>query len=343
MPDHDPLRAGAVLVMHPDPGVVRVTGAERAAWLQGLLSNDIVALAPGRGCYATWLTPQGRMITDAVVLAEPEALTVELPASLAASLARQLAAAVFAEDVAIEDETGQWRHVGVYGPRAAGTLARATAAPGAGLEADALARWPEFTHAPLGTARVMRRDTYGVPGFIVRTPAGELELWTSRLRMAGATPVAAGVVEYARIEAGRPEFLVDMDADTIPLEAGIEDRAVSFTKGCYVGQEVIVRVLHRGGGRVARRLVGLAVDGDCVPARRAAVRTDKGDVGRVTSAAWSPRLGRGVALAYVQRDAAEPGTPVTIACDGRHVPATVRALPLTQSGPDAGSDMRGAT
>ena len=328
MPDHDLLQTGAVLVAHADPGIIRVTGPDRAEWLQGLLSNDVQALTPGQGCYAAWLTPQGRMITDAVVLAEPDAITLELPAPLAATLARQLAAAVFAEDVTIEDETGQWRHVGVHGPAAAETLARATAAPGTGFAADRLAAWTEFAHEPAGDARVVRRDTYGVPGFVVRTPAPSLDHWMSRQRLAGGTDVPAAVVEYGRIEAGRPEFLVDMDADTIPLEAGIEGRAISFTKGCYVGQEVIVRVLHRGGGRVARRLVGLAVDGDCVPARRATVRTEKGDVGRVTSAAWSPRLGRGVALAYVQRDAAEPGTPVTVACDGDDVRATVRELPL---------------
>lgn len=323
MPDRDLLQAGAVLVAQHDPGVIRVTGPDRATWLQGLLSNDIEALVPGRGCYAAWLTPQGRMITDAVVLAEPDALTVELPASLAAPLTRQLGAAVFAEDVAVEGETGRWKHVGVHGPAAASAVARAT---GAGLSEQQLAAWPEFTHAASGQALVMRRDTYGSPGFLVRTPAADVDLWTSRLRLAGATPVPADHLEYGRIEAGRPEFLLDMDADTIPLEAGIEHRAISFTKGCYVGQEVIVRVLHRGGGRVARRLVGLSVEGACVPAARAAVRTSRGD-GRVTSAAWSPRLRRGVALAYVPRDAADPGTAVTVACGGEDVPATVWVLP----------------
>jgi folate-binding protein YgfZ len=119
-----------------------------------------------------------------------------------------------------------------------------------------------------------------------------------------------------------------MDTDTIPLEAGIEARAISFTKGCYVGQEVIVRVVHRGGGRVARRLVGLQLDGDAPPAPNAGLRHDGRDVGRVTSAAWSPRAGAAVALGYVRREFVEPGTRLAVDCSGIWTPATVHTLPM---------------
>lgn len=327
--EKDLLHTGAALVAHPPRGVVRVTGPDRASWLQGLLTNDVEALTPGRGCYAAWLTPQGRMVTDAVVLAEPDALTLEVPRPLADTVARSLAAAVFAEDVTIVDESAAWAAVGVHGAQAAAAVARTLAAPTPELTAEALAAWPEFAHAGVdGDARLARRDTFGSPGYVLRVPVDSADHWLSRLRLAGAalTPVAA--LDYARIEAGRAEFLVDMDADTIPLEAGLEDRAISFTKGCYVGQEVIVRVLHRGGGRVARRLVGLVLEGEAVPAARAAVSGPRGEAGRVTSAAWSPRLNRAVALAYVHRDLAEPGTEVQVACAGELAAATVRAFPL---------------
>ena len=115
-----------------------------------------------------------------------------------------------------------------------------------------------------------------------------------------------------------------MNADTIPLEAGIEARAISFSKGCYVGQEVIIRVLHRGHGRVAHKLVGLILDGASAPEPGATVRVDDQDVGRVTSSALSPALGRPIALAYLQRDFLAPGTSVMVA-DAR---ATVSALPF---------------
>lgn len=330
---HDLLKTGAALVTHADQGCVRVTGVERASWLQGLLSNDIEALTPGGGCYAAWLTPQGRMLTDAVVLAEDDALTIDLPAPLVDTLLRQLHAAIFAEDVVLADESGQWRTLGVHGIRAAEVVARSLAGSRpsyVALTADHLAAWQEYTHAPLGASgRLIAASTYGVPGFRLRVLAADADLWMSRLRLAGATLTPADDLEFARIESGRPQFLVDMDADTIPLEAGIEDRAISFTKGCYVGQEVIVRIVHRGGGRVVRKLVGLAIDGNCVPAARAGVKAEKGEIGRVTSSAWSPRLGAAVALAYVHRDSAEPGTVVHVACDGGEVVATVRAFPLS--------------
>jgi folate-binding protein YgfZ len=129
------------------------------------------------------------------------------------------------------------------------------------------------------------------------------------LKTAGVRALGEDEAESLRIDAGIPLFGRDMDDETIPLEAGIESRAISFTKGCYVGQEVIIRVLHRGGGRVAKRLVRLAFDPsvETPPAAGTTLATDRGDTGRITSAAFSPRAGRVLALGYVHRDAAEAG------------------------------------
>ena len=142
---------------------------------------------------------------------------------------------------------------------------------------------------------------------------------------------AAGVVEAdeptaeaIRIEAGVPVFHRDMDEETIPLEANIESRAISFSKGCYVGQEVVIRVLHRGHGRVARRLVGLLIDGVQVPPRGSVIRSGDREIGRVTSSTLSPALKRAIALGYAHRDFLEPGTKVTV----ENAPAEVTALPF---------------
>jgi folate-binding protein YgfZ len=132
--------------------------------------------------------------------------------------------------------------------------------------------------------------------------------------------------EVLRIESGRPRFGVDMDTDTIPLEAGIEDRAISMTKGCYVGQEVIVRVLHRGHGRVAKRLVWLDVRDAEIPAPGDLIVAKEQEIGRITSAAFSPRAGAPLALAYVQRDFLADGTPVSVKSGGRVLQAKVRQL-----------------
>jgi folate-binding protein YgfZ len=138
---------------------------------------------------------------------------------------------------------------------------------------------------------------------------------------------AREVIEAARIEAGYPLFGVDMTEDTIPLEAGIEDRAISFTKGCYVGQEVIIRVLHRGHGRVAKKLVALRIEGNHLPARNAAIFAGDRGIGVITSAASSPTLGS-IALGYVHRDYVAPGTRIDVEVLSGRVPAFVSESPI---------------
>ena len=142
------------------------------------------------------------------------------------------------------------------------------------------------------------------------------------LIQAGAQEVSHEAIEAVRIEAGYPVFGVDMTDDTIPLEAGIEQRSISFTKGCFVGQEVVVRVLHRGGGRVAKKLVGLKLSGETAIGSK--IFSGDRDIGVLTSVATSPRFGS-VALGYVHRDFTAPGTAVTIADRG----AVVTALPMS--------------
>jgi folate-binding protein YgfZ len=133
----------------------------------------------------------------------------------------------------------------------------------------------------------------------------------------------------ARVEAGYPVFGIDMTDDTIPLEAGIEERAISFTKGCYVGQEIIIRVMHRGHGRVARKLVSLRVDGER-PAAGSRLFAGGRDIGFLTTVADSPGFGI-IAMGYVHRDFVEPGTRVEVAINESRVPATVTPRPMTSA------------
>ncbi|MDP1571375.1 MAG: glycine cleavage T C-terminal barrel domain-containing protein [Vicinamibacterales bacterium] len=323
------LHAAAGLVQPVDRSVIRVGGADRATWLQGLLTNDIAALGPGTGCYAAWLTPQGRMITDMHVLETGEALWLDVPAALAAALAARLDGMVFAEDVSVADLGGSLAAIGVHGPTAAPVFA---AACGGVITAAELQAWQAYQHAEIalegGPVRVVHLAAYGVPGYVVYADPGRLATLVARLSAAGAVTVPEETAEVARIEAGRPRFLVDMDEHTIPLEAGIEHEAISFTKGCYVGQEVVIRVMHRGGGRVAKKLVGLAFAGTAVPKAGAVVRAGGRDVGALTSAALSPRLGRAVALAYVHRDFTEPGTAVEVAAGDAPLAAVVHRTPF---------------
>lgn len=326
------LRTGAGLIdRSAGRGRLLLSGQDRRGYLQGLLTNDILALGPGRGCYAAYLTPQGRMIADMRLFELGDSLLVDLDRSVTAGVLDRWEMFVFNEDVRIEDRTAATAQLGIYGPAAAGVVSAALDA----VEGDEGAAASDRLGAlPLlaslegafdgASVRILRGDDPGVPGFDVVLPAGAAPAFSGRLRRAGAGEVSAEAAEVCRIEAGRPRFGIDMTTETIPLEAGIEDRAISQTKGCYVGQEVIIRVLHRGHGRVAKRLTGLALAGTAVPEPGAVVRSGDREIGVVTSAALSPTLGHAIALGYVHRDYVSAGTAVSV--DG--APAVVAALPF---------------
>ena len=250
------------VVRRLDRGVLAVTGADRATWLQGLLTNDVETLKDGEMRYAAYLTPQGRMITDMHVLASGDRILMDVPASLAAGLRDKLDGLIFSEDVKVSDESA---HLWVW--------------------------------------TVITKDAFvDVIAETLPHEYGELPA------------IDIDTFEVIRIERGVPRFLADMNEDTIPLEAGIEDRAISFTKGCYVGQEIIVRVTHRGGGRVAKKLVRWIADpsAQVVPLPESKIRSFDKEIGRVTSAAFSPGLNRVVGLGYVHRDYAVSGAELTI-------------------------------
>lgn len=325
------LRDGAALLDRSTRGRLRLTGDDRRSYLQGLLTNDVAALLPGTGCYAALLTAQGRMVSDMYVVETGDAIVMDLEPAVAPQIAAHLDRFVITEDVTVTDDGAKTAQLGVFGPGAAAAVAAALgdAAPAADLD-----RMPILSNRTISAADsavlVIRRDDVGVAGFDLLFDAHRREHLAAALRRAGAVDVNSEAAEATRVEAGRPAFLRDMTRDTIPLEAGIEDRAISLTKGCYVGQEIIIRVLHRGHGRVARRLVGLALDPAAeVPAHGDRIRAGDREIGTVTSAVHSPALQRPIALGYVHRDFVEPGTRLTIAgADGGESAAAVHRLPF---------------
>jgi folate-binding protein YgfZ len=317
-------KEGLGLVARRDHGRILVSGRDRATYLQGLLTNDVAALKAGQGCYAAYLTAQGRMIADLHVYELGDVILLTVPAAARETVLARLDQFVFSEDVQLGDVTDAFASIGLVGPEAARALASlladAEAATIAGLPLNGNLR-ATFAGEPI---ILLSMDDAGVPGFEVVVGTSQREAFARACRDAGAVDVPWETAEALRLEAGIPLFHHDMDEETIPLEAGIESRAISLTKGCYVGQEVIIRVLHRGHGRVARRLVGLVFDSDRAPAAGAAVTRDDREIGRVTSAAVSPALGKAIALAYVHRDFVAPGTAVVVG----DTSGAVTALPI---------------
>ena len=296
----------AVFIEWASKGAIALTGGDRASFLHALLTNDIATLKAGQGAYAAYLTPQGRMISDMRVVETGTRMLLGVERTVAAPLAERFDKLVFSEDVQARDATGELAVFGVHGPSAARMIQNAT-----GISVVDLTS--QYDNVTADSLTIVRDDGLGVPGYDLYVPAGDADATRARFAAAGTVTAGEETAETLRIEAAHPRFGVDMDTETIPLEAGIEDRAISFTKGCYVGQEVIIRVMHRGHGRVARRLVSLLLSGDTVPARGSAIHAGDRAVGEVTSATASPKLGAPLALGYVHRDQAEPGTVLSIA------------------------------
>jgi folate-binding protein YgfZ len=324
--DYRAIRHDAAVAEPMARGLIGVSGRDRASYLQGLLTNDVQALTPGSGCYAVWLTPQGRMTTDMHVLESGDMMLLDVPASLASSVLERLEAFVFTEDVRLADLSATLTGIGLHGPRAASILAR-TLPDAVGLD-----QWPPYHNARFAFADtgvvVSRIDQLGVPGFVIYADVAHANAVRAALVAHGARQAGPRAVAAARIEAGYPLFGEDMTDDIIPLEAGIESRAISFSKGCYVGQEVVIRVLHRGHGRVVRKLVGLRIQGPEAAAPGTKLHAAEREVGFITSSAVSPETGS-IALAYVHRDFIEPGAHLEAAVEqGVRRAATVSSLPF---------------
>jgi len=323
--DHAAVHDGAAIGSISARSQLAVAGPDRASFLQGLLTNDVQALKPGSGCYAAWLSPQGRMLTDMHVLQSDGMFLLDVPADQADPTLARLDQFRFSEDVTLESLADAMTGVWLHGRQAAPVIEHVVE----GL--SGLAQWVGYQHATgtfgADSVSVARIDQLGVPGYCVFLAPAAAERFVAASVVAGASVVGADALRAARIEAGYPVFGVDMTDDTIPLEAGIEDRAVSFTKGCFVGQEIVIRVLHRGGGRVARKLVGLKLAGPAASGAKA-FAGDR-EIGFLTSVASSPALGP-IALAYLHRDFVTPATRIEVAAGAGRVEAGVSALPMTQ-------------
>jgi folate-binding protein YgfZ len=331
-------RQHAGLVGRADRARIVVSGADRASFLQGLLTNDVVALKAGQGCYTAYLTAQGRMIADLHVYELGDVMLLTLHRDVKDAVMTKLDQVIFSEDVQLGDVTDTFAQIAVVGPDAAAIVAGVLDVPleklhGMAEHGNLRTEWPappklpgahSSEGGPGNPAIVTRAGDTGEPGFDLFVEGTHADALNASLMAAGAIEVDQATAEAIRIESGVPLFHHDMDEDTIPLEAGIESRAISFSKGCYVGQEVVIRVLHRGHGRVARKLVGLRLEGDRVPPAGTLIRAGDREIGRVTSSTQSPALQLPIALGYIHRDFIGPGAKVMV--DG--AAAEVVALPF---------------
>jgi folate-binding protein YgfZ len=309
------LRTGAVAIDRSQRGRWRLSGGKAAETLTGLVTNDVLALGPGHGQFAAMLTPKGKIIADITIYRTEDALLVDVPSRAAAGFADTIKKYVNPRVTPYADETATMSDVGAYGVRAAHIVGQAV-----GVPAESLMALPAHGSVVADSLLVVRVPTLGLDGFAVLVPSTDREAIWQRLLAAGAVAGSTGVWDVARVENGSPEWGVDIDETTIPQEAGFDELgAISYTKGCYTGQETVARIHFRG--HVNRHLRGLRMANDAPPAATLVDASGK-PVGDVRSTVRSPRLGP-IALAMVRREI-EVGATI-LAGD---MPVTVTALPF---------------
>jgi folate-binding protein YgfZ len=299
--DYERLREAVGLVDRSARGKLRLTGGEAADYLQGQVTNDVVGLEPGTGCYAALLNHKGKMLTDMRVLRGEDFIWVDAEPEGFPALTRNASMFSIGRDVRHEDVTTEYAIMSLIGPQARAALDNPPPAPE-----------HSFTHGEHGM--YVATDL----GVDVICPAEDLAAVRDALDIEAVSEEAA---ECLRIESGRPRFSIDVGTETIPQEAGLNERAVSFTKGCYVGQETVARLHYKG--KPNRHLRGLRLEG---PVERGdEIRFGERVVGEVGSSTVSPVHGS-IALALVRREA-EPGADVQVG--DAPVAGRVAELPFT--------------
>ena len=307
------LTEGCGLVDRSERGKLALTGTDRKTFLAGQVTNDIENLQAGHGCYAAFLTHKGKMLGDLRVLAvedegaEPELLLDTERATLQA-LFDMIRRFKIGYDVELHKRTVQRGLLSLAGPGAR-AVAGAVDLP----DEEHAHRAGEIAGRPV---RLVVTDV----GIDVLCAAEDTEPVRDALLGAGATPASEEAAEILRVERGRPRYGHELDDSTIPQEAALNERAVSFTKGCYVGQEPVARMYHRG--RPNRRLRGLRISAPVSPGEP--VMSADRQVGRLTTSVTSPRLGP-IGLAILRREV-EEGDQLVVG--GEAVSATVVELPF---------------
>jgi tRNA-modifying protein YgfZ len=315
------------LVDRSERGKLALTGSDAKSFLAGQVTNDIETLEPGDGCYAAFLTHKGKMLGDMRILAvgvDAEGAASELLLDTERVALQALFDMIrrfkIGYDVELDKRTLECGLLSLVGPASREVAARAS-----GWEASAMhERLPEHEHAHTQATianRQVRLVATDEDGVDVLCDTGDREAVSEALIAAGARPVSEAAAEIVRVERGRPPHGVDLDDTTIPQEAGLNERAVSFTKGCYVGQETVARLYYKG--KPNRHLRGLRLSAPSASGEELCL--GERSVGHLGSSVVSPTLGP-IALALVRREA-QPGSTVTV---GEHGTAEVVELPFAQ-------------
>ncbi len=297
-------------------GRLRITGKDRVSFLNGLLTSDVAQLREDGGQHSALLNPKARILADLYLYGQPDGILVDTGDSPASKVKDALDRFVITEDVQIRDATRDLVQITIQGPSSGPAIGEAL-----GLELEGL---KPLGHKILGPSTIVSRDRSGLGGYDIILPNEEAEaVWNGFLLKTGdmgVRPIGSKAMEMLRLEAGYPRYGIDIDDNTIVLEAGFRD-AISFTKGCYMGQEVVARATHIG--RVNKQLVRLEIEARDPPSARSKLKSNDVEAGFITSAAFSPGLGKVACLAYANRDFAKEGARLAVEQEDGPISAVV--------------------
>ncbi|RKU13396.1 hypothetical protein C6502_03265 [Candidatus Poribacteria bacterium] len=325
--EHRTVRQGVGIVDLSHRGRLRLTGSDRAAYLHRIISNDVEGLSVGEGNYATILTNRGKIIADMNVYVFEDSIGIETNAETTLSLYQELDKYLIADDVTIEDFTERTGAVGVHGPAAAELLQTVY-----GFDVGDLPEYHSFVGEIDGRRIVcVRANETGEVGYNLYTPTESIEsLWDTLLtkgRAFGAAPVGLTSLNSLRIEAGIPRYGAELGDSVFPGEAELE-RAISFEKGCYIGQEIVARMKYRGHPN--RLLRGFEIASDIPPQVGDRLFAEDKEIGWITSAVVSPTLGKTIGLGFIRVAFTDEGSRVEVQTADSRVGATVQLLPFYQ-------------
>ncbi|MGH7650480.1 MAG: YgfZ/GcvT domain-containing protein [Gemmatimonadaceae bacterium] len=313
MNEYSALHNGALFFDRSDRTRMRISGPKATELVTGMVTNDVSSLNPGEGQYAAALTPKGKIVADLRIFAFPDSLLIDTSAAAASGWKEMVRKYVNPRIAPYHDVTQETGDVGVFGRSARSIVSRVTGIDD--RELGALAPYAHlsrpFADASITVARVPEID---LEGFEIFVPAASVGALKGKLHSVGISPGTNDTWEIARVESGRPVWGIDMDESTLPQEANFDELgAISYTKGCYIGQETVARVHFRG--HVNRFLRRLRFVTRPAPPKGAELIDDSGKViGDIRSVALSPRFG-GVALGMVRREI-PPGTTLQAKWDG---------------------------
>ena len=325
--EHAVLNQAAGLMDLSCRGRLCLTGSDRKRFLNGQVTNNVHDLKAGEGCYAALVTAKGKMLSDLNIYLLENEILLDFEPGYGEAIARRLEKYIIADDVQIVDVAPHYGLLSVQGPRAGDIIRHLDW----GVELPpSLMSFAIKKDPVLGEIYLMNQPRVGTSGYDVFAPIGAVRAVADQLMIAaksvGGILCGWQALEMARIEAGIPRFGVDMDESNLPPETGLETRAISYSKGCYIGQEVIARI--RTYGQVAKALRGLRLADDLkqVPIKGDKLFKDGKEAGYITSALASPTFHANIALGYVRRGANQIGTELRLhAADGE---TEVRVAPL---------------